>query len=70
MGVFESFPYTNQQNLNLDWVLALLRELEKAIDNGFDEVVRTWIEEHYNELFFNASYDPETETVIFAKREV
>lgn len=67
MGVFEQFPYTNMQNANLDWVLNVVRQVEAAMGDGFDKYISAWIEQNYNKLFFNASYDAETETIIFAK---
>jgi hypothetical protein len=33
MGVFEQFPYTNYHDLNLDWVLKVIKELQAAIAN-------------------------------------
>lgn len=67
MGVFEQFPYTNMQNANLDWVFNVVRQLEAALGDGFDKYISAWIDQNYNELFFNASYDSATETIIFAK---
>lgn len=32
MGLFDQFPYTNFHELNLDWILRALKELEKTID--------------------------------------
>ena len=32
MGLFDQFPYTNFHELNLDWILKALRELEHTID--------------------------------------
>ena len=67
MGVFEQFPYTNMQNANLDWVLNVVRQVEAAMGDGFDKYISAWIDQNYNKLFFNASYDANTETIIFAK---
>ena len=67
MGVFEQFPYSNMQNANMDWVLQIVKEMEKALNNNFNSYISNWIDEHYNELFFNAAYDSETETITFAK---
>ena len=33
MGLFEQFPYSNFHELNLDWVLKLLKELDEKITN-------------------------------------
>ena len=41
MGVFEQFPYTNFHDLNLNWILDLIRRL--AEDN---ETINSWIAVH------------------------
>lgn len=33
MGVFEQFPFTNFHDLNLDWIMRALRELESEVKN-------------------------------------
>jgi len=33
MGVFEQFPYANFHELNLDWLLKKMRELDKKLDD-------------------------------------
>lgn len=33
MGLFEHFPYTNFHELNLDWLLRMMKELEARMDN-------------------------------------
>ena len=67
MGVFEQFPYTNMQNANLDWILQVVKKLDTALQDEFTGYIQAWIDEHYNELFFNASYNADTETIVFAK---
>ena len=32
MGAFEHFPYVNYHDLNLDWILKKVEELEKRIE--------------------------------------
>ena len=32
MGLFDNFPYTNFHELNLDWVLKVLKDIETTID--------------------------------------
>lgn len=31
MGLYEHFPYTNFQNLNLDWVIKVLKDAEQVV---------------------------------------
>lgn len=69
MGIFEQFPYSNYQDFNLDWVLQILKKMEDGMNTQFQEAIEKWIDDNYNALFFNATYDPVTETIIFAKGE-
>lgn len=67
MGVFEQFPYSNMQNANLDWILHIVEKMDNALKDNFTQYIQAWIDEHYNELFFNASYNSGNETITFAK---
>lgn len=42
MGVFEQFPYTNFHDLNLDWILNVIKELDKKIEAFVQENVLTY----------------------------
>lgn len=53
----------------LNQVVDAINKLSDAFNNQLVDDIGKWIEENYNELFFNATYDPETETITFAKGE-
>lgn len=44
MGAFEHFPYTNFQDLNLDWILKQLKALEDDVKEVV-ELSKTWSEQ-------------------------
>lgn len=44
MGVFEHFPYTNFHDLNLNWVINLIRELTSKVDS-----IESWESVHKHE---------------------
>lgn len=46
-GLFENFPYTNFQRLNLDWILQVVKSME-PVPAELDEL-RHYIEEHFPE---------------------
>lgn len=69
MAIWNDFPYTDFHAQNMDWILGLLLQLKALIDNGFGSIVNEWIDENYNTLFFNASYNKDTETITFARSE-
>ena len=42
MGLFENFPYTNFHELNLDWILSTIKELDNRIDEFVQNNVLTY----------------------------
>lgn len=42
MGLFENFPYTNFHELNLDWILSTIKELDSRIDEFVQNNVLTY----------------------------
>lgn len=36
---FETFPYTNYQDYNLDWIIAKIKELEAREPKDYDEII-------------------------------
>lgn len=69
MSIWYDFPYTNFHDQNMDFLLKLAVELKHAIDTGFANEINEWIDENYNTLFFNATYNPDTETITFSRNE-
>lgn len=55
------FPYTNYQNLNLDWILGEIKKLPDYIQTQIDLAI--------NNNFATATYDPATETIILKVEE-
>lgn len=39
MGLFEQFPYSNFHELNLDWILAKIKELDEKVDSIEDRIL-------------------------------
>ena len=48
MGFFNSFPYTNFHEMNLDWVLSKIKELEVLVNN-LDESILQKAKEYTDE---------------------
>lgn len=69
MGFFEQFPYANFQQFNLDWILQVLKRMEGALDDSFQTYITEWVKENYNKLFFDAAYDPASDTLTMALAE-
>lgn len=54
------YPYTDFHELNADWMLGKVKELDYKINDG----IQQWVREQLNDLFVTAAYDPITETLI------
>lgn len=53
--LFEQFPYTNFHEINLDWLLKRVKEMEREFED-YKASVTTIIKEHLSELAFSALY--------------
>lgn len=42
MGVFEHFPYTNFHDLNLDWILKIIKELDSEVNTFIEQNVLSY----------------------------
>ena len=40
MGLFEQFPYSNFHELNLDWILQKIKELDEKVNNIEDRILK------------------------------
>ena len=60
MGLFENFPYANSHELNLDWILHELKELETEITN-FVEINAV---KYANPIIWDITSQYETNTVV------
>lgn len=40
MGLFEQFPYANFHELNLDWILKKIKELDEKVNNIEDRILK------------------------------
>ena len=69
MGIWTDFPYTNFHSQNMDFLLKLAARLNDELDNGLTNIINAWIAKNYNTLFFNATYNAETETISFSRNE-
>lgn len=59
------WPYTNIHELNLDWIIAKIKELDTRFTDDIETFVQEYINEHFAEWTVNANYDPDDETIIY-----
>ena len=59
------WPSTNVHELNLDWIIAKVKELDTRFTDDIETFVREYIDEHFAEWTVNANYDPDDETIIY-----
>lgn len=67
--MFESFPNTNFHELNLDWILAQIKEFRAWFDNlDVEDEIKAQVDKYFNNVMFQATYDKENETIILQKQ--
>ena len=62
MGVFNNFPYTNIHELNLDWIIKKVKELDSKVNEDLESVIR----EYVNTLYLNVSYVEDEQKIILS----
>ena len=65
--MYENFPYTNMQNLNLDWFLDEFLKIKDITGDVMTERLQKLIDQRFNDLMINAIYNSDTETIILMK---
>lgn len=67
--MFESFPNTNFHELNLDWILAQIKEFRAWFDNlDVEDEIKAQVDKYFNSVMIQATYDKENETIILQKQ--
>ena len=56
--MFTTFPYSNFQNLNLDWILNEVKDIPTVIEQSINNAMQN--------VVFTAVYDAGTETIILS----
>lgn len=59
------WPYTNIHELNLDWIISKVKELDTRFTDDIETFIREYIDEHFAEWTVNANYNPDDETIIY-----
>lgn len=66
--MFESVPNTNFHELNLDWILAQIKEFRAWFDNlNVEDEIKAKVDKYFNSVMIQAIYDKENETIILQK---
>lgn len=60
--LFEQFPYTNFHEINLDWILKKVKDMEKEFED-YKASVNEIIRDNLSQLVFSAMYDKNTRTI-------
>lgn len=67
MGVFNNFPWTNFHELNLDWVIKTVKELQDYLNSpDYEKYIQQVIINNAERLMFNGSYVEEDEQIILS----
>ena len=57
------YPYSDLHELNLDWIIDTVKNLENKVNLNFDEAIDAYIMQRFNSLFAGVSYVESTHTL-------
>lgn len=60
-GFFNNYPYTDFHELNLDWVISKVKELDEKFDFVLDKKLKDFLYKELNDLYVNITYVKEHE---------
>lgn len=63
-GFFDKFPYTDFHELNLDWLIATVKELDNVYKGKLTKMLRNFIREKLKDIFVNCLYDADNERLV------
>ena len=63
MPFWNRYPYTNFHELNLDWILKVLRELVEKFDHDMSQAMQEYIQEHLGDFIAEAAYNQVDELI-------
>lgn len=67
--MFNSFPYSDFHELNLDWILAKIKEFQNWFDNlNVEDEIKSEVDKYFNQVMIQAAYNEETETITLSKQ--
>ena len=69
-GFFNQYPYTNYHELNLDFIMKKVSELDDKVDNILEQKIDEYINNMFDKIMIDAIYDMENETIILKRNEV
>lgn len=61
---FHEVPLTNFHEMDLDWIILKVKELDAKVNDQLYEAIDAYIEEHLSQFVLNASFN-EAETTIY-----
>lgn len=60
------FPYSDANQLNLDWILGQIKTMTNWINDKASEEIQNFINQKFNDIMMDATYKPETETLVLS----
>lgn len=68
--VWHKVPYVNFHDINLDWIVEKVVELDKAFNTTIAEKITEYINEHLSQFIVMAMYDEENTAIQFYPVEI
>lgn len=63
--MINNWPYSDLHELNLDWIISKVKELDTKVNEDLDTYINDYIQAHLSDFTVSANYDEDTETIVY-----
>lgn len=64
MAFYDKFPYTNFQELNLDWIIKKVKELDYKVGVDLENTIGRYLDKHLSSIVAGAMYAEDDEMIV------
>lgn len=63
--MYRRYPYTNFHDINLDWIIEKVQDLDNKVNNQIEDIINNYVNTHMSKFMMKAMYDEANTAIKF-----